>query len=144
VSLKDVAEAAAAKQENRIAPSNAKMRNVHVTVDGIDFASKWEAHRYTELKFMQMAGVIKSLALQVHIPLVVNNIVVCEYIADFCYMEKVPRVPEGDELQWLLVIEDAKGGPNTPIFQLKRKLVYACKGITVRETRKRIRFKKEK
>jgi hypothetical protein len=136
VSLRTVAEALVARQNlaNNPAPAASKMRNHKTVVDGITFASKWEAHRYVELKMMQMGGLVKELELQVVMPLVVNGLKVCEYIADFVYMEQVSH----RELEeWRLVVEDAKGF-RTDTYKLKKKLLFACRGIEIRETRKRI------
>jgi hypothetical protein len=130
MSLKHVAEAAVAsrfKQE----VAQTKFRNVKVEIDGIKFASKAEGHRYTELKLMEKAGLIRHLRLQVPHPLVVNEVKICTYIADFCYMEKVPFA-SGES--WQPVVEDVKG-VRTPAYRLKKKLCFAILGITIRETR---------
>jgi len=132
--LKAVAEAYLAKQF-KTDVAKAKYRNVKVTIDGLTFDSKHEAHRYQELRLMQMGGQVKSLELQVVMPLVVNGLKVCEYVADFVYMEKVPhREPE----EWRLVVEDAKGH-RTDVYRLKAKLLFAVRGIEIRETRRRIK-----
>ena len=41
-----------------------KYHNVKITVDGIRFDSKAEATRYSELKILEKAGVIRDLHLQ--------------------------------------------------------------------------------
>jgi hypothetical protein len=93
------------------------------TVDGIRFASKAEAARYGVLKMLQRGGAISALTLQVKFPIVVNEIKICTYIADFVYKEN------GRD-----VVEDVKG-ILTPAYRLKRKLMLACHGITVLETK---------
>ncbi len=88
-------------------------------VDGITFASKFEADRYVTLKYLQMAGEIKDLVLQPkfkvfdgftdrydkkHQPI--------HYIADFQYFE----METGE-----IVVEDTKG-VDTPEFLIKKKM----------------------
>ena len=93
------------------------------TVDGVTFASKAEGHHYLTLKALQRAGVIAGLELQPRYPLVVNGYKVCTYVADFRYW---------DVLAQRLVICDVKGYPS-PVYKLKRKLMWACYGIDVLE-----------
>jgi len=96
---------------------------IKTTVDGITFASKGEANRYAELKLMQAAGLISQLELQPEYLIVVNGVRIGSYIADFRYIEN------GE-----LITEDFKG-VKTPVYQLKKKLVKALYGVTIRETR---------
>lgn len=91
------------------------------TVDNITFDSKKEAGRYRELKLMEKAGLIRGLILQATIPCIVNGKKVCDYRADFSYIE-------GDRH----IVEDVKG-VKTPVYQLKKKLVFALHGITITE-----------
>ena len=91
-------------------------------VDGIRFDSKKEAKRYSELKFLEMAGEISDLQLQVRFPLVVNKIKVCTYIADFVYMVGDTRV-----------VEDTKGY-RTDVYQIKKKMMEAIYDIQIRES----------
>jgi hypothetical protein len=95
-----------------------KYRNTPTEVDGIRFASKREAVRYSQLKLLEQAGEIKELSLQPRFPLHVNNKLVCTYVADFFYVDA--RTDEA-------VIEDAKG-VQTPEFKLKSKLFRAVLG----------------
>lgn len=99
-----------------------KYRAVKKMVDGYTFASTGEARRYAELAMLQKAGRIKDLTLQYRFPIRINNVTVCDYIADFVY-EEDGRV----------VVEDYKGF-RTPLYALKRKLMEAVHGITIRET----------
>jgi hypothetical protein len=91
------------------------------TVDGVTFASKREAKRYGELKALQDAGVISRLELQPAFPLVVAEVVVGVYKADFAYVENGRRV-----------IEDVKG-VRTPVYRLKKRIVEAYHKVTIRE-----------
>jgi hypothetical protein len=106
-----------------------KYNAVKTTVDGIVFASKAEAGRYSYLKALERAGVIQGLRLQPIYPIAPTcwDLVgrhVCNYVADFQYYRK-----DGE-----LVIEDVKG-MKTPVYRLKKKLVEAIYGITITEVR---------
>lgn len=99
------------------------------TYDGIEFASKKEAARYQELKWLQELGEISNLRLQVKYPLFngmrVNGKVAlrgCTYIADFVYEE------EGQT-----VVEDVKGC-KTKEYQIKKKWFADKYGILIKET----------
>jgi len=83
-------------------------------VDGFDSIS--ERNRWTELCLLERAGKITNLRRQVRFPLVVNGKRVCDYIADFVYVEN------GTE-----VVEDVKGFA-TAVFKLKSKLFTAVYG----------------
>lgn len=104
-----------------VPPKKSKFRNVRVTVDGIRFASKREAARYSYLKELEKEGEITGLRLQPRYPLTVNGMHVCTYVADFEYSWTVlPR----------LVTEDAKG-VRTRDFINKAKLFHALYGREV-------------
>lgn len=126
-------------------------------VDGIRFASKKEAARYTALKLLELAGVIRDLERQPRYPIVVNGEPVkirshgspngraVYYVADFRYFDT--RTNER-------VVEDVKGipkprpqlptgtprlprkhpgmGSDTDVARLKRALVESIYGIRVR------------
>ena len=115
-----------------------KYRAVKTTIDGITFASKREAKRYTELKILEKAGMITHLELQPEYLITINGIKICRYIADFRYFtvrqkenfygkdskgNYYTKTMTGDtEGQ---VVEDSKGF-KTPIYRLKKRLVEAC------------------
>ena len=101
-----------------------KYRAVRTTVDSITFASKKEARRYGELRIMQMAKLISGLELQPRFPIALNEIHICDYVADFAYY---------DTKTGKRVIEDAKG-MRLPLFKLKKRLAEAAYGIVVVET----------
>lgn len=92
-------------------------------VDGITFASRHEANRYSELMLSQRAGIITDLDLQHKFSIDVNGTHVCNYFADFTY-----RLVETGEF----VVEDAKGH-KTAVYKLKKKLVKAVFGIDIVE-----------
>jgi hypothetical protein len=131
-SLKAVAEAAVAKQFRADVAKATKYRNVPTTVEGIVFASKWEAHRWTELRLEEKAGFIRKLVRQRPFAIVVNEMLVCQYVADFVY-ERLERFGAGES--WQRVVEDAKG-MRTEMYRLKKKLMRACLGVEIHEVRR--------
>lgn len=88
-----------------------KYRNRRVVVDGLKFDSVREAKRYRQLAVLERAGVINSLKRQVRFPLIVNDQLVCTYIADFTYVNEAGQK----------IIEDSKGFA-TREFRIKSKL----------------------
>lgn len=99
-----------------------KYRNIPTVVDGIRFASKREAKRYSELKLMEKAGEILGLECQPRFKLIVNSRPIATYVADFTY-----RFRNG-----LTIVEDVKG-VKTAVYSLKKKLMLAIYGIAIRE-----------
>jgi len=90
-----------------------KYRNVKTTVDGISFASKREADRYSQLKLLERGKKISGLTLQPRYPMNVNGRKVCVYVGDFFYQER--GIP---------ICEDVKG-TRTAVYSIKRKLFLA-------------------
>jgi len=99
-----------------------KYKSEPQTIDGKKFDSKKEARRYRELLLLQRAGKISGLRCQVSFTLVVNEVHICRYIADFVYFEDGKKI-----------VEDVKGFL-TKEYKLKRKLMKAVHGIIIRET----------
>jgi len=99
-------------------------------VDGITFDSKWESERYGQLRAMERGGIVTDLKLQVKYDIIINDIKICRYIADFVYKEESPdgKVKE--------IVEDAKGF-ETPEFKLKKKLMKAVHGIDIYLSKKK-------
>ena len=105
-----------------------KYHNKKVCYNGISFASKKEARRYSELLLLERAGVITDLQMQVPFLLIpsqrINGKVVereCKYIADFVYTENGKKV-----------VEDTKG-IKTDKYIIKRKLMLYIHGIQIKE-----------
>lgn len=95
-----------------------------VTVDGIRFASKREAHRWGQLQMAQRAGAIRNLERQVPILLhAPGGALVGRYVADFRFTD----VATGK-----VVLEDAKG-VRLPIYRWKARHVLAEYGIEIQE-----------
>ena len=101
-----------------------KYNAVITEVDGIRFASKKEANRWSELQLMVKAGEIRDLQRQVKFSLDVNGVHICNYIADFTYW---------DYRFCKTIVEDSKGKRIQP-YPIKAKLMKACHGIEVFET----------
>lgn len=110
------------KRGVRVKEKRPRIKSTPTTVDGIKFQSEREAKRYEELKLLVSAGEISNLRLQYCFPIVINGKRVCDYIADFVYVE------HGVE-----VVEDAKGH-RTEAYQLKKRLMRAVHGIVIRES----------
>lgn len=118
-SEKDIGQIASqSSSSNRHGKYNA----VKTYVDGIKFDSKFEAERYSILNVLLKGKVISDLQLQVAFPIIVNDIKICSYIADFVYFQDGNRI-----------VEDAKG-VKTPEYKLKKKLMKATMGIDIYET----------
>ena len=111
-------------------------------VNGIEFASRKEAHRYQELLLLQRAGEIQDLQMQVKYVLIPAQYEVyerygkngnrlkdgrrliereCSYIADFVYT-----------FYGQTVVEDTKGF-RTKDYGIKRKLMLYVHGIKIKE-----------
>lgn len=90
------------------------------------FASKKEHARYQELRLLELAGIVRDLRCQVVYKLQVNDVNLGVYRADFVYTELQPRER--------VVVEDVKGGVRTPVYRLKKRLMFACHRIEIVET----------
>ena len=100
-----------------------KFGAVKTTVDGIEFDSKAEAKRYSELRWLEKAGKIKNLERQVRYDLEVNGVKIGFYKADFRYW---------DQASSQQIVEDVKG-MRTPVFAIKAKLMKALHRVEIVE-----------
>jgi hypothetical protein len=105
----------------------AKYGNKIREVDGLKFDSQKECKRWFELKMLERGGIIRNLQRQVVYSMVVNGHKICDYIADHQYEE----ISNG---KWLRIVEDVKSEATRKerSFLLKRKLLRACHGVTLR------------
>lgn len=104
-------------------------------MDGIEFASRKEANRYSELKLKERAGLISDLKLQVKYELVPTQYYhdgscarAITYYADFEYKNEYGET----------VVEDVKGykDPSSVayrVFTIKKKLMLYRYDITITE-----------
>lgn len=91
-----------------------KYRAKKTEIDGVIFASKAEAKRYQQLKFLLGAKAIYDLKLQPRFTLEVNNTKICTYVPDFQYKDQ----------KGMIWVEDVKGYP-TRDYKIKAKLFQA-------------------
>lgn len=93
-----------------------KYGNAKVTIDGRTFDSKAEAERYSQLRLLERAGVIRGLECQKVFELIPaykkngKTVRAVKYLADFVYWEKNK-----------IIVEDVKGC-RTDVYKLKKKL----------------------
>lgn len=113
---------------------NAKQRKYQerkTEVDGITFDSAAEARRYVQLKMLVAAGEIKDLGIQPEFILQPSfkhgkrTVRAITYRADFRYTEVATSE---------VVVEDVKG-METPVFQLKAKMLLYVHHIEVKRVR---------
>lgn len=130
--IKQIAKSAcAARNSNLVIPQGTDKRknkfgNVPQIFDGKNFQSTKERDRYITLRMMLTAGLIRDLQCQVEFILEVEGRKVCSYVADFVYTVRIG----GSR-----VVEDVKSKATRRIriYRLKKKLMHACYGITIKE-----------
>lgn len=92
------------------------------TSGGRLFDSLAEKTRYHTLLWRVKAGEITDLELQKKYELVVGDVIITSYVADFVYIEK-----------GVTVVEDCKGFA-TPEYKIKKNLMLGIYGIAIKET----------
>ncbi|MBP0976831.1 MAG: DUF1064 domain-containing protein [Oscillospiraceae bacterium] len=123
-----------------------KYRNKKCVLDGIEFDSKKEMRRYSELKLLERAGEISDLKIQVPFLLMPDQYEPskevytrgenkgklkkgklieksCQYIADFTYVDRGGNY----------IVEDVKG-KRTKEYIIKKKLMLYFHGVRIKET----------
>ncbi len=119
-------------------------RKVHAF--GKKFDSQGEYKRAIYLMDCEKQGLIQNLEYQIPYKIIINDVKICSYIADFRYMLNIGFVKDGMRLPkdafiddfynvWIPVVEDFKGVV-TPMFKLKAKLVKACYDIDIKVKKK--------
>ena len=101
-----------------------KYRNRKVVVGGETWDSEREYARWLVLRAMERDGLVRDLRRQVRVPLVVNGVKVCVWVADAVYFDAATG-----RVEW----EDTKGY-RTRAYRLKAKLFRAIFGQSIRET----------
>ena len=94
-----------------------KYRNVPTEIDGLRFASKAEAARYTQLKILRESGQVRWFIRQPRFDLGEGIV----YVADFLV---VWNADERNFEPVRVTVEDVKG-VETDVFKLKKKLFTA-------------------
>ncbi len=111
-----------------------KYRNVKTVRFGIVFDSQKECVRYAELRVLEHNGSIAELTRQVEYRMEIHGVLICKYVADFRYKER--PTPDRGVYEWPVVVEDVKSAMTRklPVYRIKKKLMLAIHGITIRET----------
>lgn len=105
-------------------PKRNKYGAIPTEVDGIRFASKHEARRYTQLKAMELAGEIHNLEPHPRYIFEYNGIRITTYRPDFQYTDAAGN----------LVVEDTKSKPTlSEGYKIRKKLMKAYYDIDVQE-----------
>lgn len=102
----------------------AKYRNVKTERAGVVYDSRKESEILAELEMLERAGHISKLRRQVRFAIVVNNVHVCDYVADAVYQEGARQV---------VLDVKSEATRKLPVYRLKRKLMAAALGIVVEE-----------
>lgn len=108
---------------------SSKYGNNKVEVDGFLFDSTKEANYYSRLKMLKKGKEILDFERQVKFPIEVNNIHISNYFLDF----KIVNLD--NSIEYIDVKgQDAKTKKwiTTDVFALKKKLVEAIYGITIK------------
>jgi len=100
-----------------------KFNAVRVHLAGYSFDSKAEAERWQELRLAELGGYISDLQVHPVFHFIVNGEPVGKYEADFRYVGKGGAS----------IVEDVKGVV-TPVYRLKRALMWALYGVRILET----------
>jgi hypothetical protein len=106
-----------------------KYRNEKVLVDDYLFDSIKEANFYSKLKLLKKSNNIRDFEKQFKFEIVINDIHVANYFLDFKIIHNDGKVEYID-----IKGQDKKTGKfiTTDVFQLKKKLVEAIYGITIK------------
>ena len=100
-----------------------KYGNRKTELDGYIFDSGAEARRYEELKLLMRAGTIGRLEVHPRFDIVVNDVKIGFYKADFQYYDFETKQ---------FIVEDVKG-VKTAVYKLKKRLVEALYKIEIVE-----------
>jgi hypothetical protein len=124
---KTAAKRGGARRAGKAGPRKNKYNAAGERIDGMWFASAAEGKRYLQLKALVERNLIDNLRCQVKLPCVVNNKLICTYIADFAYV-----VIDDRGVAIRSVWEDVKGMV-TDVYRIKKKLVQAVHHVEILE-----------
>ena len=88
------------------------------------FDSRKEAKIGQMLRYREIAGEISQLKRQVPFCFELNGILICRYIADFCFMENG---------KYVVVDVKSRFTAKLPLYILKKKMMRAFHGIEITE-----------
>lgn len=94
------------------------------TADGQKFRSHLEATFYNRVKLLHTQGDLIKFDREVRFELNVNGFMVCAYVCDFILYWKDGRVE---------YIDCKSQATMTPIYSIKKKLMWAVHGIELKE-----------
>jgi hypothetical protein len=109
-----------------IRKASPKFSNIRGEVNGKKVASKLEGNRYSQLLELERYGEIEKLRFQQPFPLLVGEIMIGSYVADFAYVDTRTKRQ---------IVEDAKG-VETAMFRWKAKHFAAQYGYEITIVRK--------
>lgn len=104
---------------SKVIGKRSKYGAIRTVVNGITFASKLEAKRYSELRALEATGGITNLELQPVYKLTINGFDCGKFIGDFRYFKRPNNTERGE-----YIVEDCKGF-RTPVYRLKKKITEA-------------------
>lgn len=111
--------------------------------DGHLFDSRAEHRRYLALKALEAASVIDRVYVHKSYEIVVNGVLICNYVADFVYWDrrrliyvvedvKPPKPPRRKAIKGLKQKKRSWTG-RTPEYEIKKRLMLACHSIQIQE-----------
>lgn len=102
-----------------------KYGNIKCEYDGKKFDSTGEMNRYMFLMQCQKDGLIVGLVCQPEYKILINDIYICKYVADFSYL-----IHGG-----IKIVEDykSKATAKDKTYRLKKKMVEAYYGVSINE-----------
>ena len=107
----------------RVATSKYNSQVVHR--DGYRFGSQHEADYYEKLKLRERVGEIRNVQVHPSFLLVVNSMRIGRYTADFSFEECATGT--------YVVVDTKSRATRTEAYQMRKKLMLACHGITIQE-----------
>ena len=102
-----------------------KYKNIKTVINGISFDSKKEAAYYNMLKLKEKAKLIDRFEMQVKYELIVNNVKIGFYKADFVTYKNGKAIE----------VIDVKSAmtKKLPVYRLKKKMIKAIYGFDIVE-----------
>lgn len=111
----------------RLKPAN-KFGAKKTVFKGLVYDSRFEASVAEDLDLLLQAGTIKKIERQVRIPLIVNDMKICTYVADFVvtHLDDSKEVVEAKGLIMPVWKESGKHDPNENPFMPSNPKCFSC------------------